>query len=56
MMSVPLPQPNEGDLLCLSDTRVLVVDDAPANVGFLQHLRTRDPHRIITTIAVSPPL
>jgi DNA-binding response OmpR family regulator len=39
-----------GEDMCPSDIRVLVVDDAPANVALLQQLLTRDGYRVITAM------
>ena len=41
---------NGGEDMCPSDIRVLVVDDAPANVALLQQLLTRDGYRVITAM------
>jgi two-component system capsular synthesis sensor histidine kinase RcsC len=39
---------NEADELRPSDTRVLVVDDAPANLSLLKQLLTRDGYSVLT--------
>ena len=41
---------NGGEDMSPSDIRVLVVDDAPANVALLQQLLTRDGYRVITAM------
>src|SRR4026207_1068224 len=41
-------RPNEADELRPSETRVLVVDDAPANLSLLKQLLTRDGYSVLT--------
>lgn len=50
MMPLPsLVRANEADDV-RPDTRVLVVDDAPANVALLQQLLTRDGYHVLTAV------
>ena len=63
MLPALVSRANGADI-CPFDIRVLVVDDAPANVALLQQLLTRDGYRVITamggddaleSVGVAPP-